>query len=261
MLTGFKLLFRHRRILWATTLNDIKGRYAGTTFGLAWTVLYPLLFLGLYAVVYIVIFQIRVGQMSTFGYVLLIFAGLIPFLGFSEALGGAIASVTSNKALLNNTLFPIELIPVKAVFVSSITMLTGLCMLQMILWAQGILYITQLLVPIILILQFIFTLGLMWLLSALNVFFKDLTQMIGVVILFLMLISPIAYTAEMIPPNLLPLMYPNPLYYLIMLYRESMMTGQAPLDLLIVFTAIAFLTFWLGFYFFSRLKQVFADYV
>ena len=84
MLAGLKLIFRYRHILWATTINEIRGRYAGTIFGLAWTVIYPLLFLGMYAVIYTVIFQIRVGELSTFEYVLLIFAGLIPFLGFAE---------------------------------------------------------------------------------------------------------------------------------------------------------------------------------
>lgn len=261
MLAGLQVLVRHRRMLWATTLHEIKGRYAGTVLGLAWTVIYPLLFLGLYSLVYILIFQIRVGGFSTFDYILLIFSGLIPFLGFAEALGSGISSVVSNKALIKNTLFPIELIPVKAVFVGSLTMLVGLILLQSVLWIRGSIYPSQLLVPVIFVLQLLFTIGLLWLLSALNVFFRDLGQMVSVIILFLMLVSPIAYTIDMIPPRLLPLMYPNPLFYLIMLYRETMVLGQIPVVLLIVFTLITAVIFGLGFYVFSRLKVVFADYV
>jgi lipopolysaccharide transport system permease protein len=248
-------------MLWATTLHEVKGRYAGTVLGLAWMVVYPLLFLGLYALVYVLIFQVRVGGFTTFEYVLLIFSGLIPFLGFAESLGYGVSSVVSNKNLIKNMLFPIELIPVKAVLVGSMTMVVGLALLQSILWLRGIFYLSQLLMPFIFVLQLLFTVGLIWLLSALNVFFRDLGQMISVLILFLMLVSPIAYTIDMVPPQLLPIMYPNPLFYLIMLYRETMVVGRVPLGFLLTFLVISIVTFSLGYYVFSRLKVVFADYV
>jgi lipopolysaccharide transport system permease protein len=261
MMAALRLLFRHRRILWATTLNEIRGRYAGTILGLAWTVIYPLIFLALYAVVYTMIFKIRIAELSTFEYVLVIFSGLIPFLGFAEAIGCGTTSVVSNKTLIKNTLFPIELIPVKAVLVSSLSMVVGLMLLQGILWIRGTLHLSQLIVPLIFILQVVFTVGLIWLVSALNVFILDLGQIVSVIILFLMLISPIAYTKEMIPKGLLPFMYPNPLFYLTMLYRESMVMGDIPIKFLLVFSTIAIITFFLGYYVFSHLKAVFADYV
>ena len=261
MITGLRLLFTHRRFLWATTVHEIRARYAGTTLGLTWMILYPLLFLGLYTVVYTMILKIRLEQFTTFDYVLLIFSGLIPFLGFSEALGSGISAVTANKVLIKNTLFPIELLPVKAVLVGSLTMLVGLSVLQSVLWIRGTWYMSQLLIPIILLLQLLFTIGLIWLLSALNVFFQDLGQMISILLLFLMLVSPIGYTIDMIPPKLMLLMYPNPLYYLIMLYRECIMLGHAPVEHLLIFSSVSVAIFWLGFYVFSRLKVVFADYV
>ena len=261
MIKAFKLLFLNRRLLWATTIYDIRGRYAGTMLGITWTLLYPLLFLGLYAIVYIMIFKIRLSGYTTFDYVLLIFSGLIPFLGFSEALGTGVGSVTQNQSLIKNVIFPIELIPAKAVLSSSVTMIVGMVILQSILWAQGNIHISQLILPIIFIAQLIFTMGLIWLLSALNVFFKDLGQMTSILTLFLMLVSPIAYTQDMVPEALMPFMYPNPLYYLIMLYRETMVLGQVPFDLLGIFLTISLTTFWFGFYVFSRLKPVFSDYV
>jgi lipopolysaccharide transport system permease protein len=260
-MSAIKFLFIHRQLLWSTTLNEIRGKYAGTLFGLLWTVIYPILFLGMYTVVYTMIFKVRVGDFTTFNYVLLIFSGLIPFLGFAEALGTGVGSVVENKNLIKNTLFPIELIPVKAVLSGSVTMLVGLVMLQSILWGRGTIYWSQLLVPFILILQILFSIGIIWLLSALNVFIRDLSQTIGVLILFLMLVSPIAYTIDMIPPQLMPLVYPNPLFYLIMLYRESMVQGHIPVILLMVFTILSVGIFLFGYFVFSRLKTVFSDYV
>ncbi len=256
-----QLLWKHRRLLWATTLTDIKMRFSGTILGRLWTLLYPLLFLGLYAVVYTMIFKIKLGNYSTFEYVLLIFSGLIPFLGFSEALGAGVGCVLGNKGLVKNTLFPIELIPVKAVLASSVTMLVGLVLLLIFLWGNGIAHWTQLLLPVIIVLQLIFTIGLIWLLSAMNVFIPDIAQTVSILTLFLMLVSPIAYTHEMIPPALVPFMYPNPLYYLIMLYRDVAFIGVIPTSMLITFTLIAGGFFTLGGFVFSRLKPLFADYV
>jgi lipopolysaccharide transport system permease protein len=261
MIAGLRLLFTYRSFLWATTLHDLRGRYAGTTFGMAWSVLYPLLFLGLYTVVYTMILKIRLEQFSTFDYVLLIFSGLIPFLGFSETLGLGVSAVTANKGLVKNTLFPIELIPVKAVLVGSMTMVIGLLVLQSILFVRGVWHMSQALVPIILVLQLLFTTGIIWILSALNVFFQDISQAVPIIMLFLMLVSPIGYTVDMIPKELMVLMYPNPLYYLIMIYRECIIFGRIPLVHFVIFFAVSWGIFWVGFYVFSRLKAVFADYV
>jgi lipopolysaccharide transport system permease protein len=254
-------MYQHRRILKAISLSEIRSKYIGTTLGLAWSFMYPILFLGLYAVVYTLILKVKLANMSTVDYVLLIFSGLIPFLGFSEALSTGVSSVIANRGLIKNTLFPIELIPVKAVLSSSTTMLVGLCFLLPILWFQHGFLASQLFLPVILFLQLTFSCGLIWVLSALNVFFRDLGQVISVIILFLMLISPIGYTTDMIPPKLISLMYPNPLYYLITLYRECLISGNIPIKPLEIFTVITFIFFTMGYYIFSRLKVVFADYV
>lgn len=255
------LLIKHRRLLFATTIHEVRTRYIGTTFGLLWAFLYPVLFLGLYAVVYTMIFRVRLGGYTTIDYVLLIFSGLIPFLGFSEALGSGVGAVTGNKGLVKNTLFPIELIPVRTALACSVTMLVGLSILLAVLWMRGIIHATQALVPIILVLQLIFTIGVLWLLSSLNVFFPDIGHLTSVLILFLMLVSPIAYTHDMIPSNLMPLMYPNPLYYLIMLYRDAIVIGTVKPMLLTVFAFMAVASFASGYFVFSRLKTIFVDYV
>jgi lipopolysaccharide transport system permease protein len=256
-----QVVWLERNVLLATTLVDIRTRFAGTLFGLAWTVLFPILFLGLYAVVYIMIFRVRAAGYDTVEYILLIFCGLIPFIGFADALGAGVSSVVSNKALIRNTIFPIELIPVKVVLTSSVTMVVGLCVLLCVLWSRGIAHYTQLLIPVILVLQLIFTAGLICLLSAVNVFVPDLGHTISIVILLLMLISPIGYTEEMVPPELRAFMLPNPLYYLIMLYRDAAFLGVIRPSLLASFSLITLVSWTVGTTVFRRLKPLFADYV
>ena len=139
MFHSFKVLWDHRKMLWATTLADIQSLYAGSVLGMFWLVIYPILMLTAYSVVYVFIFQVRLEQITTPQYVMLIFSGLIPFLGFSEGLGNSVISVTSNASLVKNTLYPIELIPVKAVLFSQCTEVVGLILLTVAVAVTGLL--------------------------------------------------------------------------------------------------------------------------
>lgn len=261
MSNPFYLLWKYRRVLLITARNDIYGRYAGSVFGKIWTLIYPLLFLSVYAIVFIAILKVKVGVMTTNEYILLIFCGIIPWLGFAEALGNGVTSVSGNPNLIKNTLFPIELAPVKAVLTSIVIQIIGLSLLTVLLGVAGKLTIAALFVPVTIVLQLIFSMGLIWLLSALNVFIKDLGQVTNIFILLLMMISPIGYTEDMIPKGLMPVMHFNPLYYLIALYREPMFNGSIPVDTLLIFSAVSFSLFFLGFYVFTKLKLIFSDFV
>jgi len=250
-------------MLWQTTWNEIKTRYAGSVFGLAWLVLYPLLFLGVYSL-YISVMVARRGESESAAkaieQVLLIFCGLIPFFGFSEALGAGTTSVSANANLIKNTLFPIELIPAKAVLVGQATQIVGMGMLIVALGAFGKLTPWALLVPFVWLLQIVFSIGLIWILSSLHVFFRDLQNVIGVVILMLMLLSPIAYKGSDIPAKLMPIMYVNPLYYLIVSYQDCLLYGQYPRGILLpVLYILAIVFLFVGFWFFGRMKRAFSD--
>jgi lipopolysaccharide transport system permease protein len=261
MFAAMRLLIHHRRLLAASTLSEVRGRYAGTTLGLVWTVLYPALFLAVYGAVFILIFNIRVGGSTATDSVLLIGAALIPFLGFSEALGQGVGSVLANRNLVKNTLFPIELIPVRSTLAGSLTMLVGLGVLQIALWLRGLVHPSQALLPVIVSLQVLFTIGVIWPLSALNVVLRDLGHVVSILLLLLMIASPIAYTADMVPHTLLPLLYANPLYYLIVLYKGCLVQGTVPTQALAIFATVAIGTFWLGFSVFMKFKQIFAEHV
>jgi lipopolysaccharide transport system permease protein len=261
MLEPFKEIIKHRRIIWSTTLYDIKTKNAGSALGYAWLVLYPLLFLGMYAIVYLMIFKVRLQVLSPYEYILLIFCGLIPFLSFSESLGRGVGAVSSNANLIKNTLFPIEFIPVNIVLSSQIILIIGFTVLSFITLYLGKLGWNYWFIFIVFFDQILFTIGVVWILSACNVFFKDLGQIISVVILMLMMISPIAYTEDLIPEALRSMLYFNPLYYLIILYQKILIFNTLDIKLLGIFTVLAFLHFVLGYYFFTKLKGVFSDYV
>lgn len=261
MIEPLRIIYRHRHTLYATTRNEIRARYVGSVLGAAWAVIYPFLFLGLYAAIYTLVFRVRLAGHTSFDYVLMIFAGLIPFIGFSEALASSTMAVIGNKGLIKNTMFPIDLLPVKSVLSSSVSMTIGLIGLVIAYAVDGQgTFLDVLIVPIF-VLQLLFSIGLAWLVSSLTVFFRDLSTMMGVVIQFLMLVSPIGYTRDMIPRALLPILYPNPLFYIIEIYRQILFFHAVPWKFIGAFFVISSATFSVGFFIFSRLKPVFGEYV
>lgn len=261
MSTALRSIVVHRNVLLTTVVDELRKRYSATILGAAWNILQPLMFLMLYAFVYVRIFRISVAGFSSVDYVLLIFTGLVPFLAFSESLTTGASSVTDNKSLVKNTLFPIELVPVRVVLVAMTGMMVGLTMLVGVLLGRGHVLSTQLFLPLIIVPHLLFMVGFTWLLSIAAVFFRDILNLVHPINLFLMMISPIGFTREMIPAEILPLMQFNPLYYIIMVYRGMLYTGDVPWDLLAVFSVASLVMFLAGYYVFSRLKVICADYL
>jgi lipopolysaccharide transport system permease protein len=99
-------------------------------------------------------------------------------------------------------------------------------------------------------------------LSSVNVYARDLQNIVSVLILFLMLVSPIAYTEDMIPPEMRPFLAANPVYYLIVSYQDVLMLGHFPRgNIFWILLFISFFTFIFGYWFFMKMKRVFADNV
>lgn len=256
------LLVRHRSMLWRTTLSDVRARFAGSALGLFWLVLYPLLFLGAYALVYLTIFKVRFELFDANEYVVLIFCGLIPFLGFAEALALGTPSVAASSNLIKNTLFPIGLVPVKSSLVAQMTQLVGMALLLIAVASVGRLSFWALLIPVIWVLQMAFTFGVLWILSALNVVLRDVQNLVSVAVLLLMMLSPIAYTAEMVPESVRPVLLLNPLSYLIECYRDLLMHNRFPdAGTIGILVGISMATFFAGWWFFERMQRVFSDHV
>ena len=261
-LDAVKKPFKHRNIIIVTTFNDIKARYAGSFLGSLWLFLAPVIFLSLYALIYIFIYRIKLKILSPCEYIFFIFSGLIPFLSFSEAIGRGTQAVTANSNLVKNTLFPIELIPIQFTLCAQSLQFVGFILLIVVsLIFNKLTVITVLFLPLLWILQILFTIGVVWLLSALNVFFRDISNIISIMILMLMMISPISYTENMIPGALKLVLYINPLYYMIILYQKIFIFGKLDVLFLIVFSIISLCFYFFGYYVFITLKDVFSDYV
>lgn len=257
-----RLLRQHFGLLLRVARSDLRARYAGSVAGIGWSVLTPLLMLGIYALVYAFVFRVRIPQLSVAEYVLYIFAGLVPYLMTSEAIGASVMSVVASRSVWTNTVFPVDLAPAKSVLLSQVPMLVGYAVIVTGLAFTGHLHATLLLVPIVWALHVLALVGLTWMLALVNLIFRDLQNAIGLLLMVLMIASPIAYTPEMVPQKLQLLLFANPYYPFLSAYQHLVVLGTLPTPMtMVAMVVLSFGLFLVGGLFFARAKPVMLDYV
>lgn len=257
-----RYLLTHRRILLRVTRTELVSRYAGSVLGVGWALLTPLAMITIYAVVYLAIFRIQAPGLTPGQYVLFIFAGLVPFLMTSEALGSGVGSVIANKAVLGNTVFPIDLAPPKAVLLSQVPMVVGMSAILLISPFVAPVSWTISLLPLVWILHVMALTGVVWMLSLTGLVLRDLQNLVQIVLLMMMIASPIAYTPSMVPRSLRPLLLLNPFGYFVTAYQHVLVLGTVPgLWLSLVLVVMSVGLFLLGGTFFARAKRALIDYV
>ncbi|MGH2360814.1 MAG: ABC transporter permease, partial [bacterium] len=233
----FRMLFRHRHLVWRLTVLDFRVRYAGSRLGFLWMLLSPLLVLGAYLLLFGKILGVRPDAVSPgLDYAVLMACGILPWLGFSEGVMRGTGSVLAQRNLMKSQVFPMELIPVTAVCAGLLVQVCGIVVLLLVLGFRGVLGFTLLLLPLLVVLQALFTIGVVWFLSCINIVYRDTSQVIGLLMVLLMFLSPIAYTQEMVPRGLELVVKLNPLSYLIKGYRGALMFNRLP-------SAVALVTF------------------
>ena len=257
-----RFLASHAGLLLRVTWNDLGRRYAGSVLGVGWVIIAPAALFALYAAIYLFIFRAKPAGLDGPAYVLYIFAGLVPYLMTAEALSGGVGSVVVNRSVLNSTVFPIDLAPVKAVLAAQGSMVVGLAVTIGGVIAIGRAHWTILLVPVVWALQILALIGATWILSLINVVIRDLQNLIALLLVILMVASPIAYTPSMVPASLRAVIYLNPLAYFVITYQRILVLGQLPdVTTGVLLVASSILLFGLGGWFFSRVKSVMVDYV
>ena len=256
-----RIMYRYRRMLAAMTRVEMAKRHAGSILGMSWVVLQPALLLSVYVFVYMVVLRTRFEGFSRFDYVLYVFCGLVPYLGFMESLTTGALSIKQNIHLVKNVMLPIELIPVRSVIVGMTSQFVAIGLVILMAAADGSLsWRVPLLVPIVL-LQVMWLAGLTWILSGIAVALPDITYFINLFVFLLMFLSPIGYKPDMVPPGFAWVIRLNPIYYLTEMYRDSMLRQQGPtLTVASVYVAMCLVTFALGSAFFERFKSVLTDY-
>lgn len=258
---SLKILFRYRYRFAEGVILDIRQQYTGSVLGVFWVFLFPLLQLTIFACLYTVVFRVRPPGLTEWDYVLLVFSGLIPLLAFNSIVTASAGSLSANKNLLLNTVFPAELIPLRSSLAAHVPGLAGLGITLLLGFALGRGSWSILLVPIFWVLLVMFAVGLGWVLSLLTLIARDVQHVLGLVLMLTTVLSPFAYTPEMVPGALKFALYFNPLSYFVLSFQQVIAYGTWP-NLVPTLGSIVFGVggFLLGYAAFLKAKFVFFDY-
>jgi lipopolysaccharide transport system permease protein len=260
-----RTVVQNRRLIRSMARRDILARYRGSFGDVFWTVLNPLLLMATYFFVFGIVLQTRFGpDQSRTSFALYFLAGMLPWLAFSEPVGRAAYVILDHRNFVKKLVFPLDTLPVNQVVSGLVTELFGAAV-----FIAGLLIVrhavpaTVLWLPVLVIPQLLFTLGVCWFLAALGVYMRDLGQIMALVLTLWFFITPICYPeSAKLSPAISAVMRQNPLYILVRLYREVFLEGRAPeLYPLLKLWVIALVLFFLGHVWFYRLRKSFADVI
>ncbi len=257
---GVTPLVRHRALLWQFIQRNVELRHKGSHLGLIWSVLNPLLMLGLYVVVF---GKLRDPNETKLDYALSIFIGLSLFHFVAEVLGVAPGVIISNPGFVKKVVFPLEILPVAAVGASFVHFLIsiGLALCGVALFGPGLGWDVFWL-PLIFAPFLLFTLGLAWGAAAIGVFFRDIAPFTGFLSMALMFASAIFYPVATLQesPITWGILRFNPLIHAIELSRDVILRHEPlPSGPLLYLYGIGFASAFAGYWVFQKLRATFAD--
>lgn len=263
MITMAGDLFRHRYMLWSFVRADLRQRYIGSSIGIFWSVINPLLLILLYTFVFSVILKVRIGGAQGVGhYGIFLFSGMLPWIAFNEAVTKGTTVILEQRSLVGATQFPTILLPLYVLVSSFIHELIALAMFVVILFLMNRpLEPSALLLFLVFPVQLIMTLGLAMIVSSLNVFFRDVSQLAQAFLLIWFFSTPIVYPVEAIPLWIRSYFYLNPLTPLIDIYRHFLLGMPMHYHGFLYFCVFAALVFLVGVKFFNRLSEDFSDFL
>ncbi len=257
------LFYKNRSLIIRMSYKELTDRYAGSALGLFWALFYPLFLVGIYAIIFTFIFQVRIQQGSTpFEYSLYAIVGLIAWIVMQEGLVKSTNSIISNATLVKQVIFPIDILPIIGVVVSFLTLIVGFVIYILFVGfaAPDNLSWIYFLLPGVIFIHFIFSIGLGWILAGFAVYFRDLKEIVSMILLIGMFITPILYLENSIPPAFKWPLLLNPMTHLINIYRDVLFYGQInhPWSFAI-FGILSLIIFIVGYKFFIKIKPFFAN--
>jgi len=251
-------IFQRRWLLYVMVVHNLKLRYRGSLFGFLWTLLNPLLFMGIYTLVFSTIFRYNIKHYPVF-----VLSGLLAWTWFSESIATGTTAVISGSGFIKSSIFPSEILPAVSVATAMMNFVFALPLLFLFL---GIFQVPMgwslLALPIIMVVHFVLTLGIVCIVATYNVFYRDLQQLITHILMALFFLTPVFYDISIAPSRYLRFLRLNPLAVLINSYRSIFFYNQFPNWVNLGYLSlIAVALLWLGSRVYENHKEVFAEYI
>jgi lipopolysaccharide transport system permease protein len=254
----WKDLWRFRELFYILSWRDIKVRYKQTVIGAAWSIIRPLLT----TLIFTVIFS-RIAKLENPGaapYALMVFAGMLPWQFFSNALSEASNSLVGNSNLITKVYFPRMIIPASSVITSLVDFgISFIIMIGMFIWYRFVPSWHIIFLPLFIVLTFICAFGVGLYLTAVNVKYRDFRYIIPFIVQFGLYITPIGFSSSVIAEKYRIWYALNPMVGIIDGFRWCLLGDKMNWQSFYISIVIILIFLWIGIFYFRRMERSFAD--
>ena len=250
-------LFQYRAMLFRTIQRDLNVMYRRSFLGAVWIFLNPLLQLLVYNIVFAEILEI--GQDN---YFIFLASALIPWIFFSSTVSGGARCVFNSQDMLKKIYYPREIMPISYTTTQFITMMLSLVVVAIVEIIMGIrLNISAwLFLPLIMLIEYLLALGMIFITSAITVYFRDMEFILSIGIMAWQFLTPVMYPSDFVPEGLLSIWRLNPVTPIIEAYRNVIYYQCIPKMRDLVFSSVVrFICLLLGGTIFGKMQKNFAE--
>ena len=258
MIKLFNDLYCYRELLKSNVKKEIRGKYKGSFLGVLWSFVNPLLM----TLVYAIIFPLLMRGSSYDHYTVFLIVGILPWTWFTVSLGQGASIILVNAGIVKKVYFPREILPISVVTSAMINFIISCLVIVLFLIFSGIGFSWYILfLPLIVIVQFLFTLGIVFIVSALDVYIRDLEYIVNFIIQMLFYATPILYSPSMFDNTKFEiLMNINPMAVIISSYKDIFYWQNMPhLKGLLYVAVLSIILCYIGLLIFKKLSKGFAE--
>lgn len=254
-------VYSSRKIIRDLSKNDFKNKFSGSYMGVFWAFVQPVVIVTIYWFVFSVGF--KSAPIKDVPYLLWLISGICPWFFFNDALNAGTNSLYDYSYIVKKVAFKINVLPIIKIVSCAFVHLFFIALVLVVFMLHGVF-------PSVYVLQtlyysfctFVFALGLTYLTASLSVFFKDLAQIVNILLQFGMWMTPIMYSEDMFGSKVAKILKLNPIYYLVNGYRDSFI-GEIGFwehgEMTLYFWGITTIIFLIGLLVFKKLRPHFAD--
>ena len=251
-------LRHYREFLKSNVKKDIRGKYKGSFLGVLWSFINPLLSVLVYAIVFPYIMRIKVEN-----YLIYLITGIIPWTFFTSSINMGLISVLSNADILKNVYFPRIILPISTVTSCLVNFLISCAIIVLFCLGSGLGISFQILwLPLIALIQYVMLLGFTFILSAIEMYMRDIEHIVNFILSMAFYVTPILYTPDIFPEKLAWVLKVNPMAYLVNAYRSIFFYQKMPdlmgIGVVSIFSVFLFM---IGYLIFEKLQKGFAEEV
>lgn len=257
MIENLRETLKFRALLGALVMRHLSMRYRGSVLGFLWSFLNPLCLMLVYTVVFR--FYIRFDQVDN--YTIFLFCGLLPWLWSSSALIEGTSSIVSSGHLITKSMFPAHILPTVSVLTTMVHFLLALPLLFAFMLVAGMpLRPTLLLLPFVIAAQMLLLHGIVLVLAALNVRFRDVQHLVANLLGFVFFLCPILYPTNVVPERFRFTLDLNPIAQITVFYHNIVLDGVLPEIVPVVYCgAFVGIAMIVGNMVFNQYKESFAE--